>query len=344
MLHGDTMKAVRYLAAWDVRTVEVAVPVPAEGEALVKVRYCGICGSDMGIIAGTHPRAKPPLILGHEFSGEILEIRPGCKKTTLKAGDKVTAYPLLSCGNCWSCRNGVSHVCRSLKLFGIDRDGFMAEYAAVLVEYLYKLPEKQSFEKAALVEPLAVGVHSVRMAEVRPDDMMVVMGAGPIGLVVALALKDAGVKKIYLTDINSCRLNLARQLGFATFNAAETNVAEEVRRITNGDGADVVFEVAGAAESAMQMTEIVRCRGKVIMVSVHKKPHEVDLRSINFKEITLIGTRVYTREDYEYAIRIADALPLERLVTHKVPAADAPRGFELMKNPDGVCKVLISME
>jgi 2-desacetyl-2-hydroxyethyl bacteriochlorophyllide A dehydrogenase len=344
MLRGDTMKAVRYVAAWDVRTMEVKVPVPAEGEALVKVRYCGICGSDMGIIAGTHPRAKPPLILGHEFSGEIVELRPGSEKTSLKVGDKVTAYPLLSCGKCWSCRNGVSHVCRSLKLFGIDRDGFMAEFAAVPVEYLYKLPETQSFEKAALVEPLAVGVHSVAMSEVKGDDVTVVMGAGPIGLVVGLALRDAGVKKVYLTDLNPYRLDLARRLGFATFNTAEGKVAEEILGITNGDGADVVFEVAGAAESAMQMTEIVRCRGKVIMVSVHKKPHEVDLRSINFKEITLLGTRVYTREDYEHAIEIADDLSLENLVTHKVSVNDAPRGFELMKNPDGVCKVLIDME
>jgi 2-desacetyl-2-hydroxyethyl bacteriochlorophyllide A dehydrogenase len=344
MLCGDTMKAVRYVAPWEVRTVEVALPVPAEGEALVKVRYCGICGSDMGIIGGTHPRAKPPLILGHEFAGEIVELRPDENKTTFKSGDHVTAYPLLSCGKCWSCRNGVSHVCRSLKLFGIDRDGFMAEFAAVPVKYLYKLPETQSYEKAALVEPLAVGVHSVAMAQVQKDDMTVVMGAGPIGLVVALSLRDAGVKKIYLTDINAYRLELARQLGFATFNAAEGKVTEEILRITDGNGADVVFEVAGAAPSAMQMTELVRCRGKVIMVSVHKAPHEVDLRSINFKEITLIGTRVYTRPDYEHAIKIAGDLPLEKLVTHKIPIADAPRGFELMKNPDGVCKVLISME
>jgi (R,R)-butanediol dehydrogenase / meso-butanediol dehydrogenase / diacetyl reductase len=170
------------------------------------------------------------------------------------------------------------------------------------------------------------------------------MGAGPIGLVVALGLRDAGIKKIYLTDINACRLELAQRLGFATCNTAEGKVTEEILGITDGDGADVVFEVAGAAQSAMQMTEIVRCRGKIIMVSVHKAPHEVDLRSINFKEITLIGTRVYTRPDYEHAIRIAEDLPLENLVTHKIPIDDARQGFELMKNPDGVCKVLISME
>ncbi len=338
------MKAIKYLSPHNIATVETDVPVPDAGEALVKVHFTGICGTDMAIVSGRHPRAQPPLIPGHEFAGEVVELRPDDGPNAFAVGDRVTAYPLISCGQCWACRNGFEHVCSSLKLIGIDTDGFMGQYATVPIEALYQLPDDLPMEKGALVEPLAVGVHAVSMANLAANDFCVVIGAGPIGLVVALCLQAAGCREVVATDLNEYRLQLAAKLGLATVDVSQCDVTEKILELTDGTGADVVFEAAGSESAAMQMTQIVRPRGQVIVVSVHKAPHPVDLRAINFKEITVIGTRVYTRADYERAIQLAEDLPIEQLISHKVPIDDGVNGFNLMSNPQGVCKVLIDME
>ena len=338
------MKALTYVEPDVVRMLDVDMPRAGEGEALVKVHFAGICGSDMAIVAGKHPRARPPLIPGHELSGEVVQIDAAGAATDIKMGARVTCYPLLCCGRCWACEHDLEHVCRSLRLIGIDRDGAMAEYVKVPAELLYGLPNAMSYEKGALIEPLAVGVHAVSMANSHKDDFTVVMGAGPIGLIVALCLREAGVERITITDVNASRLGLAQRFGLETLNVAQCDAKEEILSRTDEEGADVVFEVAGSESAALQMTELARSRGKIMMVSVHKTAHQVDLRSVNFKEITIIGTRVYTRSDFVRAIQIAEELPLEDLISHKVGIDEGARGFELMGNPDNVCKVLISME
>jgi len=268
---------------------------------------------------------------------------PGDGSSGLSVGDRVTAYPLISCGECWSCRNGFEHVCSSLKLIGIDIDGFMAQYASVPIEALCRLPDDLPLENGALVEPLAVGVHAVSMADLAADDFCVVMGAGPIGLIVALCLQAAGCENVVVTDLNEYRLQLAAELGLVAVDISQCDATEEVLELTDGTGADVVFEAAGSESAALQMAQIVRCRGKIMLVSVHKAPHPVDLQAINFKEITVIGTRVYTRADYKQAIQLVEDLPVDRLISHKVPIEEGASGFELMSNAQGVCKVLISM-
>ncbi len=338
------MRALTYVEPDVIKKLEADIPVASGGEALVKVHFAGICGSDMAIVGGKHPRAKPPLIPGHEFAGEVVEIQSADVATDIQVGDRVTCYPLLCCGECWACRHGLEHVCRSLRLIGIDCDGAMAEYVKVPLDLLYKLPSAMPDDKGALIEPLAVGVHAVSMSEISRDDFAVVMGAGPIGLIVALCLREAGVETIVSTDLSRSRLALAQEFGFQVLNVSESNVTEEILGRTNGEGADVIFEVAGSPSAARQMTELVRSRGKIMMVSVHKVAHEVDLRSVNFKEITIVGTRVYSRADFGRAIQIAQHLPLDNLISHRIPIDDGARGFQLMKDPDNVCKVLISME
>lgn len=338
------MKAVKWIEPHVVKTVECDVPELCEGEALVKVRAVGICGTDMAIIAGKHPRAQAPLVPGHEFAGQITELRPGKADADVEVGDKVTAYPLLVCGQCWSCRHGLPHACRSLRLIGIDRDGAMAEYVKVPLDLICKLPQTMRFEVGALVEPLAVGIHAVAMSEVTPADTAVVIGAGPIGLMVALALRCKGVKRFIVSEMNPFRLALAHKLGFETLDCTQRDVRREVQQMTAGEGADFVFEVSGGKEGARQMTDLARPRGTIMIVSCPKTPHEIDLRVVNFKELTLLGTRVYTRQDYAHAIAIAQELPLLELVTHRVPIDNAAAAFEVMKNPEHACKVLITME
>ncbi len=338
------MKAVKYLGPDNIQVVPTDVPTPDSGEALVKVHLAGICGTDMAIIGGKHPRARPPLIPGHEFAGQVVDIRPGGTPSRINIGDRVTAYPLISCGQCWSCRNGFAHVCSHLKLIGIDTDGFMAEYARVPINHLYQLPATLSFEKGALIEPLAVGIHAVAMAQPKASDFCVVMGAGPIGLMVGLRLHSLNIQNIVITDLNNYRLQLADELGLQTLDISRCDPGEEVLSLTDRAGADIVFEAAGSKEAAMQMSQLVRCRGKVILVSVHKEPHKVNLQAINFKEISIIGSRVYSPTDYEQALKLAAELSVERLISHKVPIAQGAKAFGLVKESQDVAKVVISME
>ncbi len=335
------MKALRYLNPGILKTEEIDSPHCSAGEALVRVHSAGICGSDMAIFGGKHPRAKPPLVMGHEFAGEIVEIQAGGVETELSIGDKVTAYPLLMCGHCWACRSGVSHVCRDLKLIGIDRDGAFAEYVSVPLDLLVKFPDQLSFDQGALVEPLAVGVHALDMAGTPEWTSAVVIGCGPIGLLVALCLQHAGVHNLLISDIVPRRLERAAGLDIPALNNAEENLVDRVAQMSGGEGADIVFECAGSASSALQMSDLVRPRGKIIMVSVHKEPHPVDLREITFKEISMIGTRVYTRDDYRKSLQIVADLPHEKIISHRVNLYQGAAGFDIMGNADDACKVII---
>jgi len=337
------LKALRYLAPGVLKTEKIKEPLCGKDEALIRVHSAGICGTDMAIYAGKHPRAKPPLIMGHEFAGEIAEIRSPDVEPDLAAGDKVTVYPLLVCGNCWACKHGFSHVCRSLKLIGIDRDGAFAEYVNVPLDLIVKYPDDLTYDQGALIEPLAVGVHALEMAGEPDWQTAVVVGCGPIGLMVGLCLRHAGIETIIMSDINRHRLKRAENIGLRIFDGAEGNLADFVNGITKQEGGDIVFECAGSSSAALQMFDLVRPRGKVIMVSVHKEPHPVDLRAVSFKEITMIGTRVYTRDDYQKALEIIKGLPCDQLISHRLDINNGAEGFELMQTPEDVCKVIINI-
>jgi threonine dehydrogenase-like Zn-dependent dehydrogenase len=335
------MKALRYLNPYVLKTEEIDSPVCGAGEALVRVHAAGICGSDMAIFSGKHPRAKAPLVMGHEFAGEIVEIQAAGIETPLAVGDKVTAYPLLMCGECWACRNGFSHVCRDLKLIGIDRDGGFAQYVNVPLDLLVKFSDRLSFDQAALIEPLAVGVHALEMAG-KPDwQAAVVVGCGPIGLLVGLCLQNAGIENLLMCDINPHRVKRAAGLNFQVINSAVENLGHWVTEMTQGEGADIVFECAGSAPAALQMCDLVRPRGKIIMVSVHKEPHPVDLRAISFKEISMIGTRVYTRSDFRQALQMIADLPYQDVISHRVELEHGAEGFDIMGQAADACKVII---
>lgn len=338
------MKAVAYMGPDDVRTVKADMPVCEPGHTLVRVFSAGICGSDMAIAAGKHPRARAPLIMGHEFAGDVIEVNTATgPPSNIQPGDRVTVYPLLSCGQCHACRNDTPHVCRDLRLVGIDRDGGFAEYVSVPTALVVKLPPSMPCDTAALVEPLAVGIHAVSMGERDASANAVVLGAGPIGLMVALALRFRGTREIVITDPNTSRLDRARRMGFRVIEGDAGDIAAAVSAMTAGEGADTLYECAGAESSAAQMCELVRSRGKIVMVGVHKAPHAVDLRTLNFREISMVGARVYTPENYQLAIEAVTQIPTEAIISHRLPIDDAPAGFDLMKHPDGVCKVIFNI-
>ncbi len=317
-------------------------PSPEIGEGLVKVHYAGICGTDLSILVGKHPRAKPPLIFGHEFCGQIVEVNDPENQSNLVPGDKVVSFPLLSCLRCLACRSGNEHICRDLKLIGIDRNGGMAEYVAIPLNLLFKIEELDPVV-GALIEPVAVAVHSVRGSTIKIGDKVLVVGAGPIGFLISLLLRYSGIEGVIISEKNSFRRQKLSDLGFEVIDPQDTDLIQHVLGSTDGEGVDILFEVSGAAPAALQMTELVRPGGKIILVSVFKAVTAVDLRAINFKEISLQGTRVYTRLDYEKAIKLAasNKVPLQQIITHRLPLTEAAKGFGLLKEQEEVIKVII---
>jgi threonine dehydrogenase-like Zn-dependent dehydrogenase len=336
------MKALVYTAP---RTVEVRdVPEPAGKPGAVRVApsLCGVCGSDIGIFAGKHPRAKAPLVLGHEFVGRVDKLTEGASRFAI--GDRVVAYPLISCGHCRPCRTGTPHVCESLRLIGIDCDGGMAEHVWVDESVLFKVDDAVSDRVAALVEPLAVVVRTLHQARFNVLDSAVVMGAGPIGLLTAIILRDAGASSIVLSDIDANRLAVCAGMGFEVVDTTKESLVERVRGKTGGSGADVVFECSGAESAALEMTRLARVGGTICLTGVHKAPHAVNLQEVNFREQTLVGSRVYTHHEFGQAVDYARRLApeLEKVVTQVVPLSSSDGVFDLIAAPDAVTlKVLV---
>lgn len=333
------MKALVYTGPKKVEVRDVPDPTPKSGSIKVKMKYCGICGSDIGIFLGTHPRAKAPLILGHEFLGEVVEDGKKFKK-----GDRVVAFPLLSCGRCLPCRTGNAHVCNTLGLIGIDVDGGICEYGYFNEDILFKVPDDVSDRAAAVIEPLAVIVRAIHQSNFKSLDVTAVIGAGPIGMITGMMLKHMGASKVFISDIDEKRLEKAKEFGMITVNAKTDSMEKATKAATDGEGVDVLFECSGAEIAAVQMTDITRVGGTICMVSVHKAPHNVNLRDINFKEQHMVGTRVYTKEEFRRAVEYSAQIKedLEKIVSHIVPLKDSEKVFDMIADPNyGTVKVLI---
>jgi (R,R)-butanediol dehydrogenase/meso-butanediol dehydrogenase/diacetyl reductase len=333
----ETMLAARYLGPDRIETEEVERPALGPGEALVQVEACGFCGSDINIVAGTHPRAKAPLTIGHELSGRIVEFNGDAEG--LKLGDHVTTYPLISCGVCYACTHGAPHVCRQLRLFGFDVDGGMAEFVKLPIASLMKLPENMPAHIGALIEPLAVTVHGVKRGPVEGVRIAAVLGAGPIGILTALVAQKRGIPHVLISDVLPQRLELAAKVGLTAVPAGP-ELRARIMDLSGNNGADVVYECAGHPSSAKAMTDIVRSRGTIVNLSVFKKPVEIDLQAVNFKEVEIVGSRVYEREDFQEAIDMAMSLPLEPIVTREFPLEGVADAFRLFHSGEA-CKVLI---
>lgn len=336
------MKALVYTGPEKVAVLTVADPAPKAGSAKVRITYCGVCGSDIGIFAGKHPRAKAPLVLGHEFVGVVEEVTPGV--ANVKAGDRVVAYPLLSCGVCLPCRTGSPHVCRKLGLLGIDVDGGICEYAWVDADVLFTVPDVVSDKVAAVIEPLAVIVRALHQARFQPLDSAVVIGAGPIGILTGIMLKHCSASRVIISDIDAARLAMCREFGFETVNVKEKNLVDYVNEATGGDGVDIVFECSGTESSALEVTRLARIGGCICMTGVHKAPHAVNLMDLNFKEQWMIGTRVYTKREFELSVPYAAALAadLEKIVSHVVPLSQSDAVFAMIADPAvNTVKVLV---
>jgi len=336
---AELMKATLWTGPETIEFAKIERPVPRPGEALVKVAYAGICGTDIMIYLGKHLRAKAPLVMSHEFVGTVTQ----AEGHAFAVGTPVAINPLLTCGTCYACRNGLPHVCNTLKLVGIDRDGGFAEYAAVPLHTLRPLPASLPLVQAALIEPLAVGVHAVRASELKVGDVTAVLGAGPIGIMTAQVARLAGARTVFVSERSPKRLAIARELGFEVIDTTTQDVVETIMDATDGVGLPVVFETAGVQPTITDAAKLVRPGGQILQVGMPKTPPTVDVTLLLFREIEMTPIRVYREEDFSQAIAIAATgkIDLVKPVTHILPLSKLGEAMEIAHQAADACKILL---
>jgi (R,R)-butanediol dehydrogenase / meso-butanediol dehydrogenase / diacetyl reductase len=338
---GEMIKAAYYEGNRTIRIDACAPVAPAAGQVQIQVSHCGICGSDLHLFHGDMDhRVRVPHVFGHEMSGTIRAIGEGV--SGFAPGDHVTVRPLDPCGTCPACRAGNSHICQRLKFIGIDVPGALQELWTVPAYTLHRLPPTLSFEEAALIEPVSVACHDVRLAGVQPGEYVVVQGGGPIGTLVALVSRQAGAR-VLITEVNPFRLKLAQDFGFEALNPTEVDVVKYVMEQTGTAGADVVFEVSGSAAGADLMTKLPRVRGRIVVVAIFSEMPKVNLFQFFWRELRLLGARVYEPQDFEKAISLvaSGSLPVPRLITQVCPLEDLESALHRLESGGEVMKILV---
>ncbi|MCF4114936.1 MULTISPECIES: 2,3-butanediol dehydrogenase [Dethiosulfovibrio] len=347
------MKAAMWYGRNDVRVVETKEPVAAPGTVKVKVKWCGICGSDLHEYLGgpifipaeqPHPLSgeKAPVILGHEFSGEVVEVGQGVTKVSV--GDRVVVEPMRVCSPaakddmCPACREGKYNLCSRLGFHGLcGGGGGFADYTVFFEEFVHPIPDSLSYEDAALVEPMAVALHSLVQGDFKIGQTALVLGAGPIGLCTIEMLKAAGAKKIFVMQRKSIRQEYALKHGAdRVLDPNECDVAEEIRSLTGGIGVDVAFETTGAEQGLKLALDSVHYAGTVVVTSIWEKPISFDPNSIVLTEKKLVGTIVYQHQ-FPAVIRLLSdgRIDTTGLITKKIGLDDiVDEGFGALTGPE----------
>lgn len=335
------MKALLLTAPSQLELVDFPDPKPAEGEVVVKIHACGICGSDIHGWDGSTGRRQPPLIMGHEASGEIVATGP--KVTAWRAGDRVTFDSTISCGACRFCREGAVNLCENRRVVGVSpseykQHGAFAERLALPERILYRLPDTLPYDQAAMVEPVSIAVHAVQRTKIAPNATAVVIGSGMIGLLVIQALRWAGAKQVVAVDLADNRLELARQLGAThTINSGKTDAAAEVARITDSLGADVAFEVVGfTATLNLALATLKRGGACVLVGNLSPKTQDFPLQAVVTKEITILGS-CSSAGEYPLCLDLiaSGAINVKPMIEAVVPLADGASWFEKLSAKDG---------
>ena len=342
------MKALRLDASCELSLVEMTKPTPARGEVLIRVRACGICGSDIHGMDGRTGRRIPPIVMGHEAAGTITAV--GDDVQAWAVNDRVTFDSTIFCGECWFCQRGEINLCEDRRVMGVScadyrQHGAFADYVVVPARILHKLPDELSFERAAMVEPVSIALHGVGRVPVTVGGTAVVVGAGMIGLLVVQALKLAGFAQVIAVDLDPRKLELAVQLGASHgIRSDEVDVPQAVRDLTDGRGADVAMEVVGIEPTINLSVDVVRKGGSVGLVGNLSPSVNLPLQKVVTREITLYGS-CSSQGEYPAALKaIADSsIQVEPLISAIAPLEDGAAWFDrLYRAPEGLMKVILT--
>ncbi len=322
----------------------VQQPQPAAGQVLLAIRRIGVCGSDIHVYHGLHPYTRYPVVQGHEVGAEIAALGSGVSGFSI--GDKVVFMPQVTCGECYPCTHGMAHICDSLKVMGFQTDGAAQDFFAVNADQVIKLPEGVSLDEAALVEPISVAVHALRRGGGAEGKRVLVLGAGTIGNLVAQVARASGAKSVMITDLSPYKLDKARRCGIEFAVDARADLNAEILRNFGADKADLILECVGAQATITQAVSHARKGSTIVVVGVFGKQPSVDLGLVQDRELSLVGTLMYQRPDYDRAIDLvaAKALKLDELITHRFAFADYLKAYQAIEASDGqYMKVMIDL-
>ncbi|BBH20617.1 alcohol dehydrogenase [Paenibacillus baekrokdamisoli] len=332
----NMMRALVYEGPRTMNMRTVPIPEPGEQEVLIRVERVGICGSELGGYLGHNSLRKPPLIMGHEFSGVIVKTGTGANK--LGVGARVTVNPLQTCGQCSDCLHDNHQLCQQRKLLGAHLPGAFAEYVVVAEPNVYPIPDSLSFEEAALTEPFACAVHLCRLISMKRDDSLLIMGAGPIGLFALTAARTLGLSHIIVSDLNPDRLKIVTELG-----GIPAHSQEELAAWKPADGFHAAIDAVGMQVTRQQCVESVRRGGRVGFTGLHEADSTLPVNTIIREELKLFGAFAYAQNDFETALRfIAEGkVNLLPWTVHQ-PLEQGSACFEkLISGPGAIAKIML---
>jgi 2-desacetyl-2-hydroxyethyl bacteriochlorophyllide A dehydrogenase len=342
------MKALVYYGPEDLRLEEIADVKPAPGEALIRVRACGICGSDVHGYLGITGRRIPPMVMGHEFAGDVAEVGEGV--TGIKVGDRVAPYPVIFCGDCAPCRLSNVNVCLNKRALGVlDCNGAMAEYVALPAKLLFKLSDSISYEVGSMMEPLAVAYRGVNHAGDLAGKDAFIVGAGTIGLLAMAVVRMRNPARIFVSDLSDVRLGVAKAMGAdCTINPSRDNAKDFIFRETGGVGVDVAFEAVGATPTVQQAMAGLRDGGTAVWIGNSAKMVDINMQEIVTRELRVLGTFLYTFQEFSDVVGLLNSgkLNVEPMISLRAPMME--QGLELFarlaRNPGPLIKVILLNE
>lgn len=331
------MKALLLKEPHVAEVIEVDQPEPGPGEVRIKVLCTGICGSEVGAWHGVHFARIPPVITGHEVCG--LVDKAGAGVDPAKLGQRVAALPQQSCGKCEWCKTGQPNLCKQRTMLGFPAwQGSFAEYFLIPADLVYPLEDNVPDTVGTLMEPLAVAVHAVRRAQVKPGDAVVVFGSGAIGLMTVVAARDAGATTIIATDISDYNLDLAKKLGAThIINARSSSTVETILEITSGIGANAAIMAAEAPGLVHDALHSMKIQGSIVVVASYHEDTPINLQFLKSRELQLTGSVTYNRGDFETAVALASKYQedLTHAITHVFPLEQGVEAFELASGKRG---------
>lgn len=323
---------------------QVKIPEIKDDEVLIRVRKAGICGTDIPIIKGER-KISLPMIPGHEFAGDIVGI--GKDVVNLRHGERVTATIVISCGRCFYCRNNMESLCDNIVETGIHKDGAFAEYVALPERVVFKLPSEINYEEGASIDPIASSYHGIKKANPNPEFKVIIFGPGPIGLYALQILRSMGIKDIYVVGKNSCekRLKKAKELGASSIiNLDQEKLFEFVHNITDGKMADIVIDASNSVNGFQDRINVLRKNGKMITIGIPHIDASINVSDIVKREISIIGSMCYTREDFQECINLVrdKQIAVQPMISHRVKINDFGEGLRLIESGEAL-KVMVDI-
>jgi len=325
---------------------DMPFPEIGAGEALIEIIYAGVCGSDITMYRDLHPTAKLPVVLGHEIFGVLKDANGDTGD--IRIGDRVAAEPLLFCGVCEACRKGFGNVCAKLRIIGIHIDGAYTQYVKTGVDKLVKFNTDIPDILATLAEPFAVAYHVCMRANLHGGENALIIGAGPIGSIVAVMAGAFGAN-VVLSEPNQTRRATAEKLGFPTFDPVNGDEAELLAKSTGGAGFDAVIEASGSKAGILSTTRLCKIHGTIVPLALAGTPVDFILGQVSFKEQTVTGSRVYSFHNFKRGVEMLERLyksgaNLSPLVSDVLPLSEAQRAVDMMISGENACKILLDVK